>query len=48
MVGKKERELQENIKQLQQNIELVDDENVKNTIMDKVAEKQAKIDVEMV
>ena len=48
MAGKKEIELQENIKQLEKNIELVDDETVKNTLLDKVAEKQSKLDVEMV
>ena len=48
MAGKKERELQENIKQLQQNIELVGDEQVKNVLLSKIAEKEAKLDVEMV
>jgi hypothetical protein len=35
MAGKKERELAENIKQLQKNIELVDGEEIKQKIMEK-------------
>jgi hypothetical protein len=49
MAGKKERELQENIKALEKNIELVDDENVKSTILErKISEKADTADMELV
>lgn len=36
MAGKKERELAENIKSLQQNIELIDVPEVKQKVMEKI------------
>lgn len=49
MAGKKERELQENIKALEKNIELVDGVEIKNKIMDRVAAASVQQqDLEMV
>ncbi|KAJ3322933.1 ATPase-activating ribosome biosynthesis protein [Boothiomyces sp. JEL0866] len=48
MAGKKERELQENIKALQKNIELVEGEEIKQKIMEHKFEKQERNDMELV
>lgn len=49
MAGKKERELLENIKALQQNIELVDGEDIKHAIMEhKLGAKVEQTDMELV
>ena len=37
MAGKKEKELNENIKQLEKNIELIDGVEMKNKILERVA-----------
>lgn len=49
MAGKKEKELIDNIKALQKNIELVDGEDVKHAIMEhKIGEKTEHADMELV
>lgn len=49
MAGKKERELAENIKALEKNLELVDGDEIKQKIMDRVAAQSApQQDLEMV
>jgi outer membrane murein-binding lipoprotein Lpp len=48
MAGKKERELAENVKALQQNIELVEDD-VKQTVLEhKLAKKDTSMEVDLV
>jgi large subunit ribosomal protein L24e len=48
MAGRKEKELQENIKALQKNIELVDNQDVKNIMEHKFAQKEERHDMELV
>jgi large subunit ribosomal protein L24e len=48
MAGKKEQELQESIKQLQKNLELVDGDEVKAKIMEQTAESVQNTDMELI
>jgi large subunit ribosomal protein L24e len=48
MAGKKEQELQESIKQLQKNLELVEGDEVKAKIMEQTAESIENTDMELI
>ncbi len=48
MAGKKEQELQQSIKQLQKNLELVEGDEIKQKIMEHTTENVANTDMELI